>query len=171
MARAFEHTKDERYRDAAFKAYQAFENTCDQGGVVSIDKSGRPWIEEYITEPPTHILNGFIWALWGVYDFYLLTRSEKVRGDYGQLLKTLEENLNQYDAGFWSLYDLSVQKMKNIASLFYHQLHIIQLEVLHVLSGKAVFKEFQNRWAGYLHHPGHKVRALCQKAIFKVCYF
>ena len=36
------------------------------GGVIFEDKKKDFWIEEYIVHPPTHILNGFIWALFGV---------------------------------------------------------------------------------------------------------
>ena len=37
------------------------------------DEHGNLWFEEYIVSPPTHILNGFMWAAWGVYDYFLAT--------------------------------------------------------------------------------------------------
>ena len=43
-----------------------FLKDIDEGGVVYADEDGHTWFEEYIVSPPTHILNGFIWASWGV---------------------------------------------------------------------------------------------------------
>ena len=43
------------------------------GGVTYTDREGYKWFEEAIVEPPTHVLNGFIWATWGVYDYFLHT--------------------------------------------------------------------------------------------------
>ena len=33
-------------------------------------------LEEYPGSPPDHTLNGFIFALYGVYDYYVITRSD-----------------------------------------------------------------------------------------------
>ena len=52
-------SKDPKYLDAARRA---FEHPIHQGGVAFTDASGDLWFEEYIVCPPTHILNGFIWA-------------------------------------------------------------------------------------------------------------
>ena len=55
------------------------------GGVTFKDQKGDIWIEEYIMKNnPTHILNGFIWGLWGIYDYWLLTKNEDLKNKFDQ---------------------------------------------------------------------------------------
>src|SRR3990172_8019039 len=108
-----------KYLEAAQKAFLSLNLNIKKGGVEFIDENGNVWLEEYLVEPATHILNGFLWALWGVWDYYLLSGDEKAKNLFNACVKTLKENLSKYDAGFWSLYDLSQQAMKMIASHFY----------------------------------------------------
>jgi len=171
LVRAFLLTQEERYREAATQAYAAFEKNIDQGGVMYRDDQGCLWIEEYIVSQPTHILNGFIWALWGVYDYYLSTNNPAARSLWEEGLKTIEKNLERYDTGYWSLYDLSKTGMKNTASFFYHRLHIVQMEILYHLSGKEIFKNYRDRWKRDKNHAVGRSRALWDKIIFKLRYF
>ncbi|MGB8471769.1 MAG: D-glucuronyl C5-epimerase family protein, partial [Candidatus Sulfotelmatobacter sp.] len=53
---------DTRYLDAAQQALASFFKPVAEGGVTFTDQQGDVWFEEYIVSPPTHILNGFIWA-------------------------------------------------------------------------------------------------------------
>ena len=73
LVRAHKESADPRYLDAAQKALAAFYRPLTEGGVAFTDDQGDIWFEEYIVSPPTHILNGFIWAAWGVYDYFLAT--------------------------------------------------------------------------------------------------
>ena len=79
LARAFKETSLEKYKNAAHQAFQVFSVSTYDGGVNYIDSNGHSWIEEYIVHPPTHILNGFIWGLWGIYDYWLLTKDKNVK--------------------------------------------------------------------------------------------
>ncbi len=171
LARAYNTTKEGKYLDTADKAYLVFENNINEGGVVYWDKKGSPWIEEYILNTPTHILNGFIWALWGVYDYSLLLKEKNATKLWDNCLETLKKNLEKFDIGYWSLYDLSQTKIKNLASPFYHKLHIVQLEVLYRLSKIEIFKEFSQKWKRYLDFKFNRNRAYFNKAIFKLLYF
>ena len=73
LVRAHRETGQSAYLEAAQRAFLSFLNHVDEGGVVYVDENGFTWFEEYIVFPPTHILNGFIWATWGVYDYFLAT--------------------------------------------------------------------------------------------------
>jgi len=171
LVRAFLLTGEDRYREDTDRAYAAFEKDIDQGGVTCRDEEGCWWIEEYLVSRPTHILNGFIWAMWGIYDYYILTRDSAVKTLWDDGLQTIAKNLKKYDAGYWSLYDLSDRAMKNPASAFYHALHIVQLKVLYLLSGIEIFKSYSDIWEGYLHNTINRSRAFCDKVIFKLRYF
>ena len=171
LLRAYQLTRNSTYLEGADKAFRSFRKTLPAGGVLYRDEGGNTWIEEYITGKPTHILNGFIWALWGVYDYTIYAGDASVKELYQQLLYTLAANLQRYDTGAWSRYDLSDLKMVNLASLFYHRLHVVQLEVMFRLTGMEIFRATGTRWQAYLDNPLHRRRAWWKKALFKLRYF
>ena len=148
-----------------------FRSQLREGGVCFTDERGDVWFEEYIVSPPTHILNGFIWAAWGVYDFFLVTKDEAARRLFDQAVKTLRRNLDRYDLGFWSLYEQSGTLLPMVASPFYHQLHVAQLRVMHRLTGDDLFSRYADRWETYARSRTKRTRALCYKGAFKLCYY
>ncbi len=171
LVRAFKETNLEKYKNAAHQAFQVFSVPTSNGGVNYIDTNGNSWIEEYIVHPPTHILNGFIWGLWGVYDYALQFNDEKALTLFNQYTRTLVKKIDSYDNGFWSLYEHSGTLLKMIASSFYHKLHIVQLHVMYELTSENIFYKKANKWEGYLRKPFNRKRAFIQKAIFKVFYY
>jgi len=171
LVRAHRYTGEERYLQAANLAFETFKKDVSLGGVTYTDDKGYVWFEEAIVDPPTHILNGFIWAAWGLYDYLIHTGAEEARRLFGSSVKTLKENLHDFDTGFWSLYEQSGTRMKMLASPFYHSLHIVQLQVMHKLTGEPIFKHFADKWATYRRHPVKRNAALVYKAIFKLLYY
>ena len=119
----------------------------------------------------THILNGFIWAAWGVYDYFLATRDSSAQELFARTVQTLTRNLDRYDLGFWSLYEQSGTRLPMVASPFYHQLHIVQLRVMHRLTGEDKFARVADRWESYGRSRSKRTRALCYKSAFKLCYY
>ena len=171
LVRAFHETNDETYMDAANQVFDSFCVSTDNGGVVVIDEKGNTWIEEYIVSPPSHILNGFIWALWGVYDYYLITGSRSAQEIFDRSVNTLVENLHRYDLGYWSLYELSDVNIRNIASAFYHKLHTVQLDIMYDLTGEDTFLKYADRWESYQNRAINRWRAFIRKVFFKVLYY
>ena len=171
LVRAHQETGKTSYLEAAREAFRPLLRKTSEGGVLHLDDTGRPWIEEYLVSPPTHILNGFIWALWGVYDYHLATREPEARDLFDRCLDTLRSNLSRYDAGYWSLYEQSGTRLPMLASPFYHRLHIVQLRILHALTGDPIFKDFADRWEGYSRRRLNRLKALFLKSLFKLCYY
>jgi hypothetical protein len=171
LVRAHRETGRRGYMDAAERAFASFLRTTEQGGVIFSDDRGGTWIEEYIVSPPTHILNGFIWAAWGLRDYHLATGDSAAGELFGRAARTLRDNLERYDLGFWSLYEQSGTWLPMVASAFYHRLHIVQLRIMHRLTGDEVFARFADRWESYAGSPAKRMRALCCKAAFKLCYY
>lgn len=162
---------DPTYLEAARRALAAFYVPMAQGGVAFTDHRGDLWFEEYIVSPPTHILNGFIWATWGLRDYFLATKDDSVRELFSQAVQTLLHNLDRYDLGFWSLYEQSGTRLPMVASPFYHQLHIVQLRIMHRLTGEAEFYRVADRWESYGRSRSNRARALAYKSAFKLCYY
>lgn len=135
----------------AEKAFKCLKNEC-----VFIDKFSNTWIEEYPTSPPTQILNGFIYALFGVYDLFTSTKNKEAEELWKRSLMTLKENLKRYDAGFWSKYSLH----DNLLSTeFYHKVHIRQLKRLNELHPHIEFENYAKKWEIDLHRILAKTRS------------
>jgi heparosan-N-sulfate-glucuronate 5-epimerase len=200
LIRAHAVTRDEKYREAADRAFLALTKPIADGGVLCEDAAGNCWIEEYLVDPPTHILNGFIWALWGVYDYWLARSDATARQVFDRGVQTLVRNLPRYDTGYWSLYELSdgqpsngkpsngkpsnvhssdrqpsnhqpKTRIKMLASPFYHRLHIVQLQVMARLTGDPIFTTYADRWQSYANRRVNRARALVEKSIFKLLYY
>ena len=171
LVRAHKESGDVRYLEAAQRALASFFRPTDAGGVAFTDDRGDLWFEEYIVSPPTHILNGFIWAAWGVYDYFLATNDRSAQELFSRAVETLLHNIERYDLGFWSLYEQSSTRLPMVASPFYHQLHIVQLRVMRRLTGEDKFARVADRWEGYSRSRSKRTRALCYKTAFKLCYY
>jgi heparosan-N-sulfate-glucuronate 5-epimerase len=171
LVRAYRETGAAAYLDAAERAFTSFLKSTHEGGVTFIDERGHLWFEEYMVSPPTHILNGFIWAAWGVYDCFLATQNKAAWDLFAQAVLTLRTNLSRYDLGFWSLYEQSNTLLPMVASPFYHRLHVVQLRVLHRLTGDEIFARFADKWEAYARSRANRTRALCYKSAFKLCYY
>jgi heparosan-N-sulfate-glucuronate 5-epimerase len=171
LLRAHRETANPKYLEAAEKAVLAFRKPINAGGVLFTDNHGDIWFEEYIVDPPTHILNGFLWAAWGIFDHWIATNSESSRDLFQRATRTLLRNLEQYDFGFWSLYEQSGTRLRMIASPFYHRLHIVQLRVMQALTGEPEFGRWADRWEGYTLSSVGRTRALLYKSAFKLCYY
>jgi heparosan-N-sulfate-glucuronate 5-epimerase len=180
LTRAHAHAGDERFQNAADKAFVALTRPIAEGGVLFEDllqdRRKNLWIEEYLVDPPTHILNGFIWALWGVLDFWLSCANALAKEIFDRGVETLVRNLARFDTGYWSLYEQpkeerSRTRLKMLASPFYHQLHIVQLRVMSRLTGDTRFAVVAERWEGYARHRSNRTRALVEKSVFKLLYY
>lgn len=171
LVRIFNEIKEEKYLQIVEEAFRSLLTTIDKGGVLYVDKNGYYWLEETIVNPPTHILNGFLWTLFGVWDYWLLTNDESAKNLFDRCIKTLKNNLKKYDTGFWSLYEQSGTKIKMLASPFYHSLHIVPLRILYKMTVEPIFKEYAEKWKKYKQNWFYRNLALIYKIIFKIFYY
>jgi heparosan-N-sulfate-glucuronate 5-epimerase len=170
-AQARSDDEKHRFQSAAEKAFVALTRPMSAGGVLFEDERSNLWIEEYIVHPPTHILNGFIWALWGVFDVWLARGDNLARQSFDRGVETLARNLAHYDTGYWSLYEQSGTRLKMLSSPFYHRLHVVQLRVMSQLTGDARFADVAERWNSYSRRHGNRTRALLEKSAFKLLHY
>jgi hypothetical protein len=168
LVRACEETSRLDYGDAATKAFQAFEKEAAEGGVVFRDADGLPWLEEYVVDPPSQILSGFLWALWGIYDFALWSGQRRARQLFKDCAWTLRQNLSRYDVGFWSLYELPAEgRAPVLASAYHHHLHVVQLYIMHRMAADDAFGTWVDRWEAYRQSRRNRWRAALQATLFK----
>jgi heparosan-N-sulfate-glucuronate 5-epimerase len=129
-----------------------------------------PVLQEYPTDPPAHVLNGWIWALWGLYDVAVTSDDAGARAAFRQGVDTLVARLPLYEVGRgWSRYDLYPHPIRNVASPFYHRLHVEQLRALHELvPEQAELVRVADRWEAALGSPRARVDAVARKVGFRM---
>jgi heparosan-N-sulfate-glucuronate 5-epimerase len=144
LLRGYQLWRDESLLGEATAIFRAMERPIESGGVRSVDACGHLWFEEYPMTPPCHVLNGFIFALWGVIDFARATGDRDAWSWWHEGVRTLKAHLPEFDCGFWSVYDL---RYRELAGVHYHlNIHAPQLEAMYGLTGEGIFLDYANRW-------------------------
>jgi len=136
------------------KYLSSFEKNVENGGVLA-SLNNNYFYEEYPSKEPSFVLNGFIFSLWGLLDLYIVGNNKCVEELYNKGLQTLENNLYLYNIKgiCWSKYDLYPFKISNIASIFYHKLHVEQLKAMYNITQKPIYKDIYTRWEKAAKNP------------------
>lgn len=159
FVRAHYLTKSEKYREAIKRAANLLLLSTDQNGCSDYDAAGRPFLEECPSVPPSRVLNGAIFALWGLWE-----ASSRIQGlPVAECCSRLADELPGFDLGYWSRYDL---RFKAPATRAYHVLHISQLRIVASLSGDIRFLETAQRWETAQRSRRNRLRAAMSKAKF-----
>lgn len=118
-------------------------------------------LEEYPGEAFPSVLNGWIFALVGVVDLGIATGDAAIAAKAADLADSLARSLPLYDTGYWSTYDIG----RNIASPFYHDLHVAQLRALALIfpAQAKAFESMAARFALYSHSRLNRWRAIAVK--------
>lgn len=164
LVRAFMETKEQKYIIAAKNALDYMLLAIDKGGTTLYDSNGDFTFEESTSSNNRTILNGAIFSIWGLRDYVVITNDKKYYDILKKATQYLATILPNFDCGFWSYYDLS----GNIASPFYHDLHIEQLKVMYDLFGIEEFNAYSKKWLGYQNSLIKKNTAFILKAIQKI---
>jgi hypothetical protein len=167
LVRIFQETGEERYAEAARRALLPLSVDSVDGGVRA-RLYGRPFPEEYPTQPPSFVLNGGIFTLWGLRDVGVALNDDSTSAVFEEAVDTLAENLHRWDLGYWSRYDLFAHPVINVASSFYHDLHINQLRAMHRLVPRPQLAETAERWERYAASSICRQRTLMHKALFRM---
>ncbi len=163
LLRAFVSTKDDKYFNLAKRAIDfMIKPTCDGG--TAIYDGDNIYFQEYVSEYNLTVLNGWIFSIFGLYDFTLVSNEKKYKKILDKTIETLSKTLIKYDRGFWSDYDLK----GTIASPAYHDLHIRQLKLLYDLFNINEFDAYANKWAKYQKNKIYKALAMVIKLKQKI---
>jgi hypothetical protein len=160
-------TGEERYAEAALRALAPLRVAVADGGTAAL-LDDRPFPQEYPTSPPSFVLNGGMFAMWGLYDVGLGLDDRAAAHAFEQAVDTLAANLHRWDTGSWSLYDLYPHPVKNWASFAYHQLHASQLRAMAALAPRPEFTATADRFEGYGTSTPRRLRAIAHKSAFRV---
>ena len=82
-------------------------------------------------------------------------------------MDTLAANIDRWDTGSWSRYDLFPHRVMNIASFAYHTFHVNLLKATHALSPRPELQAAATRFEGYADSDVLCARAFARKALFR----
>jgi heparosan-N-sulfate-glucuronate 5-epimerase len=106
LVRAYLETGRQEYLETAICAARALHHSITEGGVTWKLDPQTYFYEEIPTNPPTSILNGHFFALWGLFDLETAGVSE-FHGLWEAGVNGLKMLLPRFDVVFRSSYDLS----------------------------------------------------------------
>lgn len=163
LLRAYVLFGEVRYLSAAQRAIDFMLKSNKDGGCTGYDDNNGILLLEYPHRKA--VMNGFIFSWWGLYDYVLVTGDEgHYRQVMNQSLDTLVKLLPKFSSPYWSQYDLEGR----IASPFYHNLHIAQMQAMYQLTGVQIFDDYAKRWARQQKNPLCKGLAFLRKSIQKI---
>ncbi|MBC8390733.1 MAG: hypothetical protein ISS28_04900 [Candidatus Cloacimonetes bacterium] len=125
FTRLYKITKDLQYFITSKMIYSSFKQVKDTSNVwiAMVDSNGFYWLELYPTDTPTHVLNGFMFSLIGLYDYFLLTSDPECRCILQSALTTLKHNALLYrrpgKASYYCLKHKHVSKKYHIITVSY----------------------------------------------------
>ncbi|WP_066351156.1 D-glucuronyl C5-epimerase family protein [Aliarcobacter skirrowii] len=163
LIRAYKYTSDDRYLASAKKACNFLDISIDNNGVKRefILNNTRGFIyEEYPRKELNGVLNGYLSAIFGIYELSLVDNSYSKMFDDN--LKNLKEILPLFDLGYWSYYALD----GNIDSGFYHRLIVKQLKVLSEIDSE--FNKYYKKFFQQQENKYFAVKAFIQKIRYKL---
>lgn len=161
LLRSYKLFGDEKYLMAAQKAVYFLLKDVKDGGCTKYEGDDVILLE-YQHLPV--VLNGWIFSWWGLYDYVLVTHDRFVTSRMNESLNTLMRMMPKFACAFWSMYDLGGK----IASPFYHNLHIAQMQAMYKLTGMEVFQKYAQVWKKQQNNKCYKALAFIKKAIQKI---
>jgi hypothetical protein len=129
FSRLGELTSEPEWELAAAATMKSFDRARGEAEpwIMDVDQDNSAWIEEYAASPEMRVLNGFIFAMFGLYDYYAWRGDEHAEKVFLQGLHTLRFNVERFrNPGELSAYCLT----HRVKSTGYHAIHIEQLQAL-----------------------------------------
>jgi heparosan-N-sulfate-glucuronate 5-epimerase len=163
LIRAFLETNQNKYLYGAISAIQLMLRPIENGG-TSRYIDNELYLEEFVEKETYCVLNGWVFAIFGIIDLLKVHYDKNIVTLLQRTLETLARSLNRYDRSFWSNYDLR----GNIASPFYHHLHISLLHVLNDLYPLKNFEIYEKKWYRYYSKKSYNWLAFFLKGIQKI---
>ncbi|MFJ3235806.1 D-glucuronyl C5-epimerase family protein [Streptomyces sp. NPDC086787] len=159
MLRAHATTGEGSFLDASQGAVQLMLRPLEAGGCSHYDQLGRPFPEECPSDPVSHILNGAVFALFGLCE---LSRHQSGT-PHERMADRIRGSLDAFDLGYWTRYDL---RHTAPASFAYHSLHVALLTAAGRVLADPRWLAVAASWDSYTRSPARKLRAAVEKGWF-----
>jgi hypothetical protein len=151
LSRYYQISNDPVFLRLGQRAVKSFHTGIENGGILAIDENANYWFEEYPSIPKNSVLNGHINGIFGLYDFWRVSKDSLAATLVEKGILTVMNNIEKYDSGYWSYYDL---KYSHATNYYYHKIvHLSQMNVLYQISGIEIFHDYYIKWKSYLNQP------------------
>lgn len=132
-----------------------FTPLSDGGGLYEFD-NGDIWFEESPNiKTPSHILNGYIFAIDILDMFTSYYGYDRYQDFFDRAISSLVNRIDQYDVGYGSIYDLYTRGNK--LGMGYHYLHCLQLYYLYLRTGNPRLLEYSQKWYGLTYQSKYEL--------------
>jgi hypothetical protein len=125
MCMAYHFTADDVYLSAASKLYITLKSNNDEFWSVGIDEEDYIWFEEYPNEGFCHVLNGSLFTLWGLWDYYCVTKNVEVLELFEGGIKSILDNFYYWNRCGENGSNYCANQETDFG---YHSVHITQFE-------------------------------------------
>ena len=148
LVRSYFLTSNPELLDLIQKTLNLMVQPKEEGGLLTHTPEGGVWIEEYPSQNPSLVLNGFVFAIFGLADYLSIFHKHEAIGNlYEDSLISLKESIKYYDTGDWLKYS---RYSDTLVSEHYMNFQILQMEQLFRLTSDPLFQETAERWKSYL---------------------
>lgn len=169
LVRAFKLTGNEEYLRHASLALEPLFISINDGGVQSQFVNGDLFVEEYPSKSPTHVLNGFLFAVIGLKEFSNISESSRHEVLFEKFCNTILKNIDIWSDGKWSLYESKTKTVGiNKCTPPYHNLQITQLKWVNNIINSAELDNKINLWESGLNCMLNRIMALVGKVQFRL---
>ncbi|MBN1299590.1 MAG: hypothetical protein JW995_00075 [Melioribacteraceae bacterium] len=158
LLRAWQITGDKKYLQTASSSLIPYTFDYNNGGVSAFTKHGK-FYEEYVATEPTMVLDGHIFSMLGLYDYFRAV-PKNIELSYNKLAKNLFDEgvislinwLPEYDLGYWLRFNMCrMSHYPDIdpCTIGYFRLVCLQLKLLLKITGKQEIKNFLEKIKNY----------------------
>lgn len=138
FSRLYYLSQDEDMLDYAEIIYTSYSNVNTIHWSVFINEENYYWISEYPMDDKNYTLNGFMFGIYGLYDYWFVTNDSEIATKISMSWTTLKDYVELFRCpGDLSYYCLKHQVQKDT----YHRIHIEQLIDFGEYTGDVFFTE------------------------------
>lgn len=150
FARAYDLTGDKTLIPLMIKSKNLMLLPIKKGGLMAHTPEGYIWIEEYPSEKPSLVLNGFVSAVVGLYDYMSFFPDDmNTKYYYKQCIDSLKKTIACYDTGDWLVYDRYQDNLIIPVNEHYMRFQIKQMEQMYNITNDSFFLERCNKFKDY----------------------
>jgi hypothetical protein len=146
FSRLGELTSEAEWEFAAASTLKTFDRARGQAEpwIIDYDEERSTWIEEYPASPDKRVLNGFMFGMFGLYDYYAWRGDAHAAAIFLRSLHTLRHNVERFrNEGDVSAYCLT----HRVQSTSYHAIHIDQLRAISRMTDDPYFASVADLFA------------------------
>lgn len=146
LLRGYSEGKNPLYLKRAREAFEFLFVPVEQGGLMQKTPEGRIWLEEYPSQPPSLVLNGFVSVVIALLEMAPHLSESEMEKRLLPCVESLVFSYKYYDLGWWLLYD----RLRYVPiTEEYMRFQILQLVQLNQLLPMRFWQELSGRLEGY----------------------